>query len=163
MTIAPGDKIPAATLTSVSSDGPEKIDTDHLFAGKTVVLFGVPGAFTPTCTLNHLPGYLDNRETILAQGVDEIAVMAVNDHFVMKAWAEHTGGLDKIRFIADHDASFTKALGLDMDASGGGLGVRCKRFSMIVEDGKVKSLDIEDAPGEASVSGAAAMMQKLGA
>lgn len=162
MTIAQGDKIPAATFKSVTSEGPEEITTDQLLSGKKVVLFAVPGAFTPTCTLNHLPGYLENRDTLLAQGVDEIAVVAVNDHFVMKAWAEKTGGLDKIKFLSDWDGSFTKAIGMDMDMSAGGLGTRSKRYSMLVNDGTVESVDIEDSPGQATKSGAAAMMEKLG-
>lgn len=161
MTIAIGETIPAATFKEKTADGPVEITTDALFKGKKVVVFAVPGAFTPTCTLNHLPGYLDNRDALLAKGVDDIAVVSVNDWHVMGAWAQHSGGMGKIHFLADWDASFSKALGLDMDLSAGGLGVRSKRYSMLVEDGVVKSLDIEENPGQATVSSAEAMLAKL--
>lgn len=161
MTIAIGETIPAATFKEKTADGPVEITTDALFKGKKVVVFAVPGAFTPTCTLNHLPGYLDNRDALLAKGVDDIAVVSVNDWHVMGAWAQHSGGMGKIHFLADWDASFSKALGLEMDLSAGGLGVRSKRYSMLVEDGVVKSLDIEENPGQATVSSAEAMLAKL--
>ncbi|MVA24631.1 peroxiredoxin [Agrobacterium vitis] len=161
MTIAIGDTVPAATFKEKTADGPVEISTDDLFKGKKVVLFAVPGAFTPTCTLNHLPGYLEQREALLAKGVDEIAVLSVNDWHVMGAWAQHSGGMGKIHFLADWDASFSKALGLDMDLSAGGLGVRSKRYSMLVENGVVKSLDIEENPGQATVSSAEAMLERL--
>jgi peroxiredoxin len=161
MTIAIGDALPAATFKEKTSEGPVEITTEQLFKGKRVVFFAVPGAFTPTCSLNHLPGYLENRDAILAKGVDDIAVIAVNDWHVMGAWAQSAGGLGKIHFLADFDGSFTKALGLDIDLSGGGLGVRSKRYSMLVEDGVVKSLNIEESPGQATVSGAAAMIGQL--
>ena len=161
MTITIGDKLPNATLKTRTDDGPTNITTSEIFDGKKVVLFAVPGAFTPTCTLNHLPGYLDNRDALLAKGVDDIAVVAVNDWHVMGAWAQSTGGMGKIHFLADWNAEFTKALGLDADLSGGGLGVRSKRYSMLVEDGVLKSLNIEDSPGEATVSGATAMIEQL--
>lgn len=161
MTIAIGDTIPSATFKEKTADGPVETSTDNLFKGKKVVLFAVPGAFTPTCTLNHLPGYLDNRDAILAKGVDDIAVVAVNDWHVMGAWAQQTGGLGKIHFLADWDGAFTKAMGLEADLSGGGLGIRSKRYAMLVEDGVVKSLDIEESPGQATVSGAEAMLAKL--
>ncbi|BCH53524.1 redoxin family protein [Agrobacterium vitis] len=161
MTIAIGDTVPAATFKEKTADGPVEISTEDLFKGKKVVLFAVPGAFTPTCTLNHLPGYLEQREALLAKGVDEIAVLSVNDWHVMGAWAQHSGGMGKIHFLADWDASFSKALGLDMDLSAGGLGVRSKRYSMLVENGVVKSLDIEENPGQATVSSAEAMLERL--
>ena len=161
MTIAIGDKLPAATFKEKTADGPVEISTDQLFAGKRVVLFAVPGAFTPTCSLNHLPGYLENRDAILAKGVDDIAVISVNDLHVMGAWAQSSGGMGKIHFLADWDGSFAKALGLDIDLSAGGLGVRSKRYSMLVEDGVVKTLNIEESPGQATVSGAAAMIEQL--
>ena len=161
MTIAIGDKLPQAKFKEKTANGPIEVNTEELFKGKKVVLFAVPGAFTPTCTLNHLPGYLENRDTILARGVDEIAVVAVNDWHVMGAWAEHTGGMGKIHFLADFDGAFTKAIGLDADLSGGGLGVRSKRYSMLVEDGVVKSLNIEESPGQATVSSAATMLEQL--
>ena len=161
MTIAIGEKLPTAKFKEKTADGPVETTTDELFNGKKVVVFAVPGAFTPTCSLNHLPGYLENRDAILARGVDDIAVVAVNDWHVMGAWAQASGGQGKIHFLADWDASFTKALGLDADLSGGGLGVRSKRYSMLVEDGVVKSLNIEDNPGQATVSSAATMIEQL--
>ena len=161
MTIAVGEKLPEAKFKEKTADGAVELTTADLFAGKKVVLFAVPGAFTPTCTLNHLPGYLENRDAILARGVDDIAVVAVNDWHVMGAWAQQTNALGKIHFLADFDASFTKALGLDADLSGGGLGLRSKRYSMLVEDGVVKSLNVEESPGQATVSGAAAMLEQL--
>ena len=161
MTIAIGETLPKAIFKEKTADGSVEISTEQLFAGKRVVLFAVPGAFTPTCSLNHLPGFLENRDTILSKGIDDMAVVSVNDWHVMGAWAQQSGGMGKIHFLADWDASFTKALGLDADLSGGGLGVRSKRYSMLVEDGVVKSLNVEASPGEATVSGAAAMIEQL--
>ena len=161
MTIAIGDKIPAATLKEKTADGVQDVDTGSLLAGKTVVLFGVPGAFTPTCSLNHLPGFLENRDAFFAKGVDEIAVVAVNDHHVMGAWAKASGGEGKIRYLADGNAAFTRALGLELDLSGGGLGLRSKRYSMLVKDGTVVRLNIEDKPGEAEISGAAKLLSQI--
>ncbi|KRB49982.1 alkyl hydroperoxide reductase [Rhizobium sp. Root708] len=161
MTIAIGDTLPSATFKEKTADGPVETTTDALFKGKRVVLFAVPGAFTPTCSLNHLPGYLENRDTILGKGVDDIAVVAVNDWHVMGAWAQSSGGLGKIHFLADWNAAFTKALGLDADLSGGSLGIRSKRYSMLVEDGVVKSLNVEENPGQATVSSAATMIEQL--
>lgn len=162
MTISIGDKLPEVTLKETNSAGMKEVTTGELFDGKTVVVFAVPGAFTPTCTQNHLPGYLKNFDAIKAKGVDDIAVIAVNDAFVMDAWAKSTGGEDKLRFLADWDAAFTKALGMEMDLSAGTLGVRSKRYSMIVKDGKVTALNIEDSPGEAVTSGADALLAQLG-
>jgi len=161
MTIAIGDTLPQATFKEKTADGPVESTTDSLFKGKRVVVFAVPGAFTPTCTLNHLPGYLENRDAILARGVDDIAVIAVNDWHVMGAWAQSTGGLGKIHFLADWNAAFTKAIGMDADLSAGNLGLRSKRYSMLVEDGVVKSLNIEETPGQTTISGAAAMIEQL--
>ncbi len=161
MTIKVGDKLPAATFKVKTADGVKDVTTDEIFKGKKVVLFAVPGAFTPTCSLNHLPGYLENRDAILAKDVDQIAVVAVNDPFVMGAWAQSTGGEGKILFLADGSAAFTKAVGLDLDLSGGGLGVRSKRYSAIVEDGIVKALNIEEQPGQAVTSAAAALLEQL--
>ncbi|MDO9415775.1 peroxiredoxin [Pararhizobium sp.] len=161
MTISVGDKLPSATFKEKTVDGPVQITTDELFSGKKVVLFAVPGAFTPTCSLNHLPGYLENRDAILSRGVDDIAVVAVNDLHVMGAWATASGGMGKIHFLSDWDAAFTKKLGLDIDLSAGTLGVRSKRYSMLVEDGVVKTLNIEESPGQATVSAAAAMLDQL--
>jgi glutaredoxin/glutathione-dependent peroxiredoxin len=161
MTIAVGQKLPEATLKTLTADGAKNVTTDEFFSGKKVVLFGVPGAFTPTCSNNHLPGYLENRDAILARGVDQIAVIAVNDHHVMTAWSRFTGGEGKIEFLADGNGDFIKALGLDIDLSGGGLGLRSKRFSMIVDDGKVTALNVEDSPGQAVESGAAKLLEQL--
>ncbi|MGX1099227.1 redoxin family protein [Amorphus sp. MBR-141] len=161
MAIQPGDKIPSATFTTMGSDGPAPIKSEELFSGKKVVLFAVPGAFTPTCHRNHLPGFLENYDIIKEKGVDTVAVVAVNDVFVMNAWAEATGAKGKIVFLADGSAAFTKAAGLDMDASGFGMGVRSKRYAMIVNDGVVETLAIEDSPGQAVTSGAAAVLEAL--
>ena len=154
MTIKVGDKLPAATFKVKTADGVKEMTTDEVFKGKKVVLFAVPGAFTPTCSLNHLPGYLDNRDAILAKGVDQIAVVAVNDAFVMGAWAQSTGGEGKILYLADGSATFTKAAGLE-------LGIRSKRYSAIVEDGVVKALNIEEQAGQAVTSAASAILEQL--
>jgi peroxiredoxin len=161
MTIAVGDKLPEATFKTRTEDGVKDTTTAEVFAGKKVVLFGVPGAFTPTCSNNHLPGYLENHDAILAKGVDSIAVVSVNDIHVMTAWARFTGGEGKLLFLADGNGDFAKAAGVDMDMSMGGLGLRSKRFSMIVEDGVVTTLNIEDSPGKAVTSGAAAILEQL--
>ena len=161
MTIAVGDKLPDATFKVKTEDGAKDLTTKEIFAGKKVVLFGVPGAFTPTCSNNHLPGFLENHDAILGRGVDTIAVTAVNDHHVMSAWARFTGAEGKIDFLADGNGEFVRALGLDMDLAAGGLGLRSKRFSMVVDDGKVTSLNIENAPGQAIESGAAKLLEQL--
>lgn len=161
MTIAAGQKLPEATFKINDGDGPANLTTDQMFAGKKVVLFGVPGAFTPTCSMNHLPGFLENRDAILAKGVDDIAVVAANDVFVMNAWAKATGGEGKIKFLADGSADFAKAIGLDADFSKGGMGTRYRRFSAIVEDGVVTQLNVEEAPGKAEISGAAKILEQL--
>lgn len=161
MTIAIGDKVPAVTLKEKTADGVKDIGIASLLAGKTVVLFGVPGAFTPTCSLNHLPGFLENRDAFFAKGADEIAVVSVNDHHVMNAWAKASGGEGKIRFLADGNAVFTKALGLEVDLSGGGLGLRSKRYSMLIKDGTVVQLNVEEKTGEAEISGAATLLGQI--
>ena len=158
MTISIGEKLPEATFKVRAGTEYADITIDDIFAGKKVVLFGLPGAFTPTCSMNHLPGFLENRDVILGKGVDDIAVVAVNDHHVMKAWAEATGGKDKIKFLADGTAAFTKAIGMDADM--GPMGLRSRRFSMIVEDGAVTQLNVEPGPG-AEVSGAAVILGQL--
>lgn len=147
MTIAVGEKLPAATFKTMTEDGPEEMTTAEIFAGKKVVLFGVPGAFTPGCTNNHLPGYLENFDAIKARGVDTIAVTAVNDVHVMGAWAKFTGGEGKILFLADGSGDFARAAGLDIDLSHNAMGHRNKRFSLIAEDGVVKAINIESKPG----------------
>jgi len=161
VTISTGDKLPDATFKEKTADGMRETKASDIFSGKKVVLFAVPGAFTPTCHLNHLPGYLENRDTILAKGVDEIAVVAVNDAHVMAAWATATGGEGKIRYLSDWNADFTKALGMEIDLSAGTLGLRSKRYSMVVEDGVVKALNVEESPGKAEKSGAAAIVEQL--
>lgn len=161
MTIQVGQKLPETTFSTMTADGPKNLSTAEVFAGKKVVLFGVPGAFTPTCSNNHLPGYLENHDAILAKGVDTIAVVAVNDVFVMSAWARFTGGEGKISYLADGSGDFAKAAGLELDMSARGLGLRSQRFSMIVEDGAVTALNVEDAPGTAVNSGAAALLGQL--
>lgn len=145
MTISTGDKIPDVTLKTNGADGPEDISTGELFAGKRVVLFAVPGAFTPGCSNTHMPGFVTKADDILAKGVDTIACMAVNDAFVMDAWQKHQNA-QAFTMLADGNAEFAQALGLDMDASGGGMGTRSKRFAMIVNDGVVEYLGV-DAKG----------------
>ncbi|MQT13907.1 peroxiredoxin [Segnochrobactrum spirostomi] len=161
MPIEAGHKLPDATFKTMGPDGPTEIKSADLFAGRRVVLFAVPGAFTPTCHRNHLPGFLDNADDIKSRGIDEIAVISVNDVFVMDAWAKATGAEGKITFLADGSAEFTKATGLDLDASGFGMGVRSQRYSMVVNDGVVEVLNIEEQPGQATVSGAAALIAAL--
>ncbi|HEX2653309.1 MAG TPA: peroxiredoxin [Xanthobacteraceae bacterium] len=161
MTIKVGDRLPAATFRVMTSDGPAPKSNDDIFKGKKVVLFAVPGAFTPTCHKNHLPGFLKNASAIKAKGIDTIAVTAVNDVFVMDAWKKSVGDESAIEFLADGNADFAKALDMTLDASGNGLGIRSKRYSMLVEDGVVKSLNIEDAPGKADISGADNLLKQL--
>ncbi|MCX5497450.1 peroxiredoxin [Kaistia dalseonensis] len=161
MTISVGDRLPEAKFRVMTADGAVEKTTADVFAGKKVVLFAVPGAFTPTCHKNHLPGYIEQAAAIKAKGVDTIAVVSVNDHHVMGAWAKASGGEDKILFLADGSGLFTKAIGLDIDLTAGGLGLRSKRYSMIVDDGVVSALNIEDAPGGVTVSGAAAALEML--
>ncbi|MCO4053919.1 MAG: peroxiredoxin [Bosea sp.] len=161
MTIKVGDRLPQSTFRVMTADGPAARTTDEIFAGRSVVLFAVPGAFTPTCHRNHLPGFLAKADEIKARGIDAIAVVAVNDVFVMNAWSRDTGAGDKIEFLSDGNADFAKATGLELDGSGFGLGTRFQRFSMVVRDGVVASLNIEDAPGKAEISGAEALMKDL--
>ena len=161
MPLSIGDKLPSATFRTPGEDGPKTLSTDDIFAGKTVVLFAVPGAFTPTCTMNHLPGFLELNDDIRSKGVETIAVVAVNDVFVMKAWAKATDAGDRILFLADGNADFTRAAGLEADLSGGGLGLRSKRYSMIVRDGTVAALNIEESPGQAETSSAATLLAQL--
>jgi peroxiredoxin len=158
--ISVGDRLPDATFKTMTADGAKPITTAEIFAGKKVVLFGVPGAFTPTCSNNHLPGYLENHDAILARGVDTIAVVSVNDVHVMGAWARFSGGEDKILYLADGSGDFAKSVGLDNDLSASGMGLRSKRFSMVVEDGKVTALNVETKPG-VDTSGAAHILQQL--
>jgi peroxiredoxin len=162
MAIKVGDRLPNVTFPVPGPDGPKPMTTDEIFKGKKVVLFAVPGAFTPTCHKNHLPGFVTNSAAIKAKGVDTIAVTAVNDPFVMGAWKKESGADGKIDlFLADGSANFAKAIGLTLDLGERGLGTRSQRYSMIVEDGVVKSINIEDAPGKADISGAENLMKQL--
>jgi peroxiredoxin len=161
MPIKVGDRLPNATFRVMTPDGPKPKTTDEVFKGKKVVLFAVPGAFTPTCSKNHLPGFVSNADSIKRKGVDAIAVTSTNDAFVQNAWKQATDPEGKIDFLSDGNADFAKALGLELDASAMGLGTRSKRYSMIVEDGVVKSLNIEDAPGKADISGAENLLKQL--
>jgi peroxiredoxin len=161
MAIKIGEKLPDATFKTMGPDGPVEIGTKDIFPGKSVVLFAVPGAFTPTCHRNHLPGFLDNQATLKEKGIDTIAVVSVNDVFVMDAWAKATGGDGKILFLADGSAAFAKAVGMELDASGFGMGLRSKRYAMVVRDGVVETLNVEETPGQATISGAAAIVAAL--
>lgn len=160
MTIKVGDRVPAGTFKVMGKDGPAALTTEQLFAGKTVVLFSVPGAFTPTCHARHLPGYVDQAAAFKAKGVDTVACLAVNDVFVMDAWgkASHVG--DKIVMLADGNAEFTNALGLGLDASGFGMGQRGQRFAFVAKDGVVTHLNIESG-GEFKVSAADHVLGQL--
>ena len=161
MTIAVGDSLPQATFRVMTADGPAAKTTDDVFKGRKVVLFAVPGAFTPTCHKNHLPGFITQADAIKAKGVDAIAVTGVNDVFVMDAWAKASGGRGKIEFLADGNGDFGEGVGPLHGRLGLRLGTRSKRYSMLVEDGVVKSLNVEDTPGKADVSGAAALLKQL--
>ena len=161
MTIQVGEKVPSAALRYLSPEGPKEISTDELFRGKKVALFAVPGAFTPTCSQRHLPGYVDKAGDIKGKGVDTIACVAVNDVFVMDAWRKNTAAEGKIEFLADGSAAFAKAIGLSVDLGERGLGTRSQRYAMVVEDGVVKTLNIEETPGKAEVSGAENLLKGL--
>jgi peroxiredoxin len=160
MTLKVGDTIPTATFTTFGLDGPRPITTDELFKGKTVALFAVPGAFTPTCSAKHLPGFKSKAAELKAKGVDTIACVSVNDVFVMKAWGENQGVGDDVLMLADGNGDFTKAVGLDMDASRFGMGPRSQRYSLIAKDGVVKELNVEQG-GEFKVSSAEYMLAQL--
>lgn len=159
MSIKAGDKIPAATLKIMGSEGPEDITTEAIFSGKTVLLFAVPGAFTPGCSVTHLPGYVVNADKIKAKGVDTIACMAVNDAFVMDAWGKFQNA-EELMMLGDGNGDFTKALGLELDGRGFGLGMRSQRFAMLVKDGTITHLNVEPGPG-ISESSAETMMKLL--
>ncbi len=160
MAISIGSKIPSATIKCVKDGDVTEIDTAAYLAGKKVILFSVPGAYTPTCSNTHLPGYVAEADALAAKGLDEIVCLAVNDVHVMKAWAADKGAVGKVTMFADGSDVFTKALGLELDLTGAGLGVRGQRFSMMIEDGTVKSLDVEPGSG-VTVSGAEACLAKL--
>jgi peroxiredoxin len=160
MAIKVGDRIPSASFTVMTAEGPKPKTTDDIFKGKKVVLFAVPGAFTPTCHKNHLPGFVTHADAIKAKGIDTIAVTGVNDVFVMDAWKKASGA-EKIEFLADGSANFAKAIGLSIDLGERGLGTRSSRYSMLVEDGVVKKLNVEEAPGKAEASGAENLLKQL--
>ena len=159
MTVQTGDKVPSVTLKTMGAEGPTDITTDEIFAGKKVVLFAVPGAFTPGCSMTHLPGFVVNADKIKAAGVDTIVCMAVNDAFVMGAWGEAQNA-SEILMLADGNGELTSALGLELDGSGFGMGKRSQRFAMIVEDGTISALNVEPGPG-IDVSSAEAIMALL--
>jgi len=160
MTIKVGDQLPSGTLTLATNDGPQKVASADYFKGKKVVLFSVPGAFTPTCDAKHLPGFVEQAAALKAKGVDAIACLSVNDAFVMKAWGKAQGAAGKVDMLADGNAEYTKALGLDFDASGFGMGTRGQRFALIADDGKVTHLNVE-AKGEFKVSAAEYVLGQL--
>ncbi|MBU0555754.1 MAG: peroxiredoxin [Alphaproteobacteria bacterium] len=160
MTIKVGDKLPETTFVKMTESGPEPVESKDYFAGRKVALFSVPGAFTPTCSAKHLPGYIEKEAELKAKGVDEIACTAVNDPFVMGAWGKASSADGKVTLLADGNGSFAEAVGLTMDGSKFGLGTRGQRFSMLVNDGVVEQLHVE-APGEFRVSSADYLLEQL--
>lgn len=160
MAIQVGDKIPSVTLMQATAEGPKEITTDALFAGKTVVLFGVPGAFTPTCSAKHLPGFVVNVDALRAKGVDTIACVSVNDAFVMGAWAKDQGITDQVVMLADGSARLAQALGLELDLTARGLGIRNQRFALVAKNGVVAHIGVEQ-PGAFEVSKAEAVLAAL--
>ena len=162
MTIQPGDKLPEATLMHLGDAGPAPISTGELFGGKTVALFAVPGAFTPTCSNQHLPGFIEKSEELRAAGVDTIVCLSVNGACVMGAWGQQQGVAGKVMMVADGNAELTQKMGLSMDGSGHGMGTRSLRYSMIVRDGVMETLNIEQNPGKAVDSGAENLLSQLG-
>lgn len=160
MSIEVGDTLPSATLVRVTEAGPEKITSEDFFKGRRVALFCVPGAFTPVCSARHLPGYVEQADALKAKGIDEVAGMAVNDPFVLAAWGKQGGTEGKVTLLSDGNAEFVKALGLDFDGSSFGMGIRGQRFAMVVDDGKVVQLDVEEG-GSFGVSSAEHMLEQL--
>lgn len=160
MTIAKGDKMPAGTFSRMSEAGPDALSTDDLFSGKKVVLVSVPGAFTPTCSMNHLPGFVDQAAALKAKGVDTVACMAVNDVFVMDAWGKDRGVGDDVMMLADGNGEYSAALGLEMDATGFGMGMRGQRFAIVVDDGVATHVAVEQ-PGKFEVSKAESILAAI--
>ena len=160
MSIQIGDRIPNVNFVKATPDGPQPVDSESFFKGRKVALFSVPGAFTPTCSARHLPGFIDKAEDLKARGVDEIACTAVNDAFVLNAWSENSGAADKVTMLADGNGDFARAVGLELDAAKFGMGSRGQRFSMLVDDGVVKQLNVEE-PGAFNVSSAEHMLEQL--
>ena len=161
MSIEVGGTIPDATFHVMTEDGPAPRTTAEIFPGRKVVLIAVPGAFTPTCSMNHLPPYIAAADALKAKGIDEVLVTGVNDVFVMGAWAKHTGGEGKVTYLADGSAHFAEAMGLTLDLDERGLGTRSKRYAMVVDDGVVKSMAVEPNPGQADETSADKLMAKL--
>lgn len=160
MTIKVGDRVPTTTLRYVGPDGVQAVSTDDFFRGKKVALFGVPGAFTRTCSQRHLPSYVTNADALRAKGVGTIACIAVNDQFVMEAWGKEHGAADKVTMLGDGSGDFAKAIGLELDRVKEGMGVRTQRYSMLIDDGVIKALNVEQ-PGQFEVSSAEAMLKAL--
>jgi peroxiredoxin len=160
MTVSVGDRIPKTTLVKASAEGPQPVDSEEYFAGRRVALFSVPGAFTPTCSARHLPGFVDKADEIRGKGVDEIACTAVNDAFVLQAWSQSAGADGKVTMLADGNGDFVRGLGLEMDGSKFGMGARGQRFSMLVNDGVVEQLHVEE-PGSFNVSSADFLIGRL--
>lgn len=161
MTIAKGDRLPEATFRVLGPEGINTLTTGEIFDGKKVVVFAVPGAFTPTCHLKHLPGFVENAAAFKKKGIDSVVCVAVNDPFVLGAWEDASGGKGKVLFLSDGNAEFTKKIGMDFDGSGIGLGTRSKRYAMLVDDGVVKVLNVEDSPGVAAESTAEKLLQAV--
>ena len=162
MTIKVGDRVPDATFTVMGASGPEERTTSQVFAGRKVALFAIPGAYTPTCHQKHMPGFLQHMDELEAKGVDEVACTAVNDIFVLTYWARDTGATDKVTMLADGNADFARKIGLDIDLGGRGFGVRSKRYAMLVEDGVVRLLNVEDIPPDHDKSSAATLCSQMG-
>ncbi|MFO1062033.1 MAG: peroxiredoxin [Dongiaceae bacterium] len=160
MSIKVGDRVPSVSLKMKTADGIQTVSTDELFKGKKVVLFALPGAFTPTCSAKHLPGFVQNHDQLKAKGVDSVACLSVNDAFVMDAWGKHQNVGDKVMMLADGNGEFTRAVGLTMDGTGYGMGERSQRYAMVVDNGVVKALNVE-APGAFEVSSAEAVLKAL--
>jgi peroxiredoxin len=160
MTIKVGDKVPAVKLKQMTPEGMKDVDTGEFFKGKKIVLFALPGAFTPTCSAKHLPGFVEKAAELRSKGVDAIACLSVNDAFVMNAWGKQQNADGKVQMLADGNGEFTRAVGLEMDGSGYGLGMRSQRYAMVVQDGVVKALNVEK-PGAFEVSSAEAVMKAL--
>ena len=161
MTIAVGNKLPSITLTRMTRDGPANVSSDELFTGRKVVVFGLPGAFTPTCSAAHLPGYVVNSDALFASGIDSIVCLSVNDAFVMDAWGKQHNADDRVQMIADGNADFTRAIGLEVDLSERGMGVRSQRYALVADDGVVTLLNVEQ-PGKFEVSDAETILEALG-
>jgi len=161
MAIKVGDKVPAGSFGVMTASGPGAMTSDELFKGKRVILFAVPGAYTPTCSKTHLPSFVQNSAALKGKGIDTVACMAVNDVFVMDAWGKSSGADGKVLMLADGNATYTKALGLDLDASGFGMGTRSQRFAIVAKDGVVEQLEVEPSAGQCTISGGESILSKI--